>query len=231
MNARGPQGTLASLEERLVADLHPVRPLKPRRVCLLVLALGLGVGFGVLWPTLGLRGDAGALGALGLWSSTFVTIGMSSVLIVLALRRGVPGNLPSAGALALFPILSIGLNAGIYLLIYRQSPSSPPLQQAASAAWRCFAMELCLGVPFLLLLLLLARRGVTHRPMAPAAVGGLGVALVADAVWRLVCPFSEPAHVVASHGPGITVVVALAVLLAFLWDRSRLKAWRRRAAS
>ncbi len=45
------------------------------------------------------------------------------------------------------------------------------------------------------------------------------VALVCDAVWRLICKYSHPGYVAVSHGPGIVAVMLIGVALVYLWDR------------
>ena len=89
-----------------------------------------------------------------------------------------------------------------------------PPERAMGIGLHCIGMELCLGTPVLFALVWLARRGVAADPLLAAVVGAFGVALVADAVWRLVCPFSSSGHVATSHGPGMVGVVLIGVGLA-----------------
>ena len=222
MNTRGSPAALAELEERLATDLRPVRAFQPDRACALVVALGFGVGLGVLWPWLGLRPDANVLGPQWLWGPTALSVTIGAVLISLALRRVIPGNLPSYPALVTSAILGLVVWVLPYLAVYARSPVVVPPDKALRIGLLCVGMEVCLGAPAMLLLLWLAHRGIAVEPMPAAIVGAFGVSLVSDSVWRLICQYSHPAHVATSHGPGMVVVVLVGVGLVYLWDRRQL---------
>ena len=66
------------------------------------------------------------------------------------------------------------------------------------------------------------------RPRIAVVVTGLGLA--ADAIWRLICPYTGPAHAFGAHTSGILVAVVLGLLLAWWWESSRARAWRQRDA-
>lgn len=222
VNAEGTPAALVELEERLVADLRPVRSFHPDRACLLVVALGFGVGVGVLWPLLGLRPDAAVLGPLWLWGPSVLSMATGAVLISLALRRAIPGNLPASSTLYASAGIGLALCAVLYVAVSDRSPVRVPPEEALGIGLRCIAMEVCLGLPALLLLFWLARKGVAADPLPAVIVGSLGVTFVADAAWRLICQYSHPGHVVTSHGPGMLAVVLIGVGLAFFWDRRQL---------
>ncbi len=226
MNAEVIAAVLAELKEHVAADLRPVRPLHPHRACALVVALGFSLGLGVLWPWLGLRPDAAVLGLLWLWGPSVLSVATGAVLINLALRRVIPGNLPSHTALAVSAVVALVLCAVLYLAVHTRSPVIVPPEKALGIGLMCIGMEFCLGAPAVLLLLGLARRGVVADPLPAAIVGAFGVSLVSDSVWRLICQYSHPAHVAVSHGPGIAAVVLVGVVLTYFWDRRQLSKWR-----
>ncbi len=219
----GKRRSLADLQDELAADLRPVRRFHPGRLTAWVVALGFGLGLGILWPMMGLRGDAVTLGPLWLWGPAIFGVALGAVLIVLALRQLVPGNLPPTSLLIGGALVGFVLCALIYVAVYSQSQTPIPSDKVWQVALFCLGMEICLGLPAVLLFFWLARRGFTANPVLPAVVGAAGVVLVADSVWRMMCKFSEPAHVISSHLPGMAVVVLAAGLLAHLWDRRRLR--------
>jgi hypothetical protein len=56
-------------------------------------------------------------------------------------------------------------------------------------------------------------RTMPARPWLAGALIGGGAALSADATWRLMCPVSDPWHVLTAHaGAVVTVAVAGALL-------------------
>jgi hypothetical protein len=83
----------------------------------------------------------------------------------------------------------------------------------------CFRHELLLGLPFLLVISWLAVRALPVRPRTIGLLSGVGGGIVADATFRLICPGSDPTHVMSGHLAPIFVLGVLGYLLGFIWER------------
>ena len=213
---------LLALQERLAADLRPVEPFRPLRSALGIAAVGVVLGVGVLFYLLGLRQDAGALGPLWLWGPALVSIALGSRLVFLSLRCLVPGNLVAPPTLLGATVAALVATGLLYVGVHRLSPIETPRDHALEIGLSCFGMEILLSLPIFACLLLAARRGLSARPFRPALVGTLGVALIADAVWRLFCMYSDPGHVVTAHGLSMITIVLVGCAGVLIWDRWRL---------
>lgn len=223
-----PTASFDALRSRLEGGLEPVRPFAAGRWMALFVALFAPLAAAALGSALGWRTAAPA--GAWVWGLSAIELLAAIGLLVLALREAVPAKSSSPAAIAVGAAAAAALHAAVALAIYSQLPIAP----MAGDNWRigrfCFSFEVALGVPCLLFALALGRRGLTASPRRLALLGGLGAGLAADAIWRLVCPYSAPPHVFAFHTPGVVTVVACGLLAAAGWERLRVRAWRRRAA-
>jgi len=217
----------AGLRSRLTADLRPVRRFHPEAVALGVVVLGFGVGLATLRSLFGLPATSGAAEWLWLWGPSLLAVASATILIGLALCTLVPGRHPGPVSLAGWTGLCVALHLGVTAVTYGHRPTSLP-EGADHLSLRCLGVELCLAVPAAALLVWLGRRGLSARPYAFGVLGALGTALVADAAWRMVCPYTDPAHVLASHSPALPAVALFGLGLAFVWDRRQLERWCQR---
>src|SRR4029453_9500609 len=86
----------------------------------------------------------------------------------------------------------------------------------------CFAGSAATALPVVALASILASRAYPTRPLIAGSMIGLGAGLMADAGWRIFCPFSEPAHVLSAHLAAVILSAAIGALVSLrLWRRSR----------
>lgn len=226
-----PDVAFERLLPRLGGEVRPVRPWAPPRWMVLFAGLFAPVSAAVLAQLFGWRSDHGILGGPWVWGVSAVELAVALVLLALALREAVPGRSLSVADLALGGLGAAVLHAAVIAGTFARSPVYPVAGQEWQAGTFCFTFELLLGIPCVVFALWLSRRGLTTRPRRVGLMGGVGAGLAADSVWRLICPYSAPAHAFVSHTPGILGVVGIGLLLAFWWESARARAWRSRASS
>jgi hypothetical protein len=213
------------LRARVRTDLRPVRPLLPpwQRALLLVPAIALvwAVAPGVF----GMRGDLGALGPLLAWGGSLLQLAIAAIIVAGALREAVPDEqLPRSHATLL---LVAGFLATVLLAVATNaaSPEPVPRTETWSDWWFCWEGAVRVGAPLVLLLAVLLARGLPMRPGLAGALSGMGAGTAVDGGWRLYCGYSNPTHVVLSHGGAalaLTVAgVAIAVTVARLRQKNR----------
>jgi hypothetical protein len=197
------------LRARIAADLRPVRPmLRPWQrvlVCLPAVLLACAAA-----PVLlGVRGDVGQMGPWLAWGGSFVQLALAIVLVLAAFREAVPAEGVArdvAGAL-----IAAGAAAAIALAFVTAIVSPEPRARPETFGdwFFCWRGALMVGAPMLLLLLVLAGRGLLVRPWLGGALAGLAAGSAVDAGWRLYCSYSSPVHVLTSHG-GAVLALAIA---------------------
>ena len=228
---KGPGDTTFEALRRSVAeDLEPVRPsLVEKRLGTMIAVLGgllfLGVG-----STFGLRQDLQALGKIWAWGLTLVQFVAAFCLLRLTFRESSPGRYSSHGLLGLASVMVLILHLATTWITFHRSPLAVPTGEDLRYSLVCFALELALGLPLSLLALWFLERGIVTRPLTAAVLAGLGAGLVGDGVWRLICPYSEPIHVLTSHTAGVLGVSLLTLAVGAGWDVKRLKDWRARTS-
>ena len=209
-----------ALRAEVVRDLEPVAPLRLARAffpTVAVLASAL-IAFAML--RFGTRaGDE--LGAFGLWGIAGLELAVAAGLLGLGRRGAYPGRSPSLAALGGVAAVAVALHLCGVWYSFGQSPVLVPEGRDGGLWALCFGWEAALSVPVVLLAWLFVRRGLVTFPGRAAPMAGLGAGLVADGLWHLVCPYSEPLHALTAHTGAITAVVAVSLLLAALWDRAR----------
>ena len=216
----------AKLQSRLAGDLRPVRPFAPGRRMLLFLALFAPLTAMVLWRIFGWRSDQAALDGSWMWGLSLVELTAAFVILNRVMREAVPGRSSSLALLTFTAVGAVVLHVAVNLATFAQSRIYPAPGLEWTVGLYCFAFEFALGVPCLLFALWLGRRGLTARPRRLGVLGGIGAGLAADADWRLICPYSEPAHAFGSHSLGILAVVGLGLILAGWWESGRTRARR-----
>lgn len=206
----GEQGIPAGLRERVFADFRPVRPLaRPwkRALALAPLAVALLLLVHVRYGT---RAD---LGVLFVWGLSALQVAVGIGLVMAALREVIPDR--SLSPRARFALFAGGFALAI-AITYAAWWASGSIAPAAVRYrfWKiCFRGTIQVGLPALLLILLLAAKGVMWRPSLVGGLAGLSSGLIADASWRTFCEVAEPAHVFSAHFAGIVVLTLLGVLL------------------
>lgn len=208
------------LRRAILADLAPVRPLRPpvhRALALLPLALLLLLAQPMLF---GVRRDAAALGPVLLWGLSLGQGLLGLLLLVAALREAVPGRaIPLSQGL-----LGSGAVAALVVTFVTWSSSMTRVAPGRFVfLWQvCFVGPVLLGLPVVFVTLWMALRAYPLRPALVGALAGLGVGLLTDAGWRTFCHVSDPRHVLSAHAAAMLVLcVAGSLFAAALWRRSR----------
>ena len=194
---------------------------------LIFLALFVPVAILALTSVFSWRPDRDVLGPPMLWGLSALELAAAFVLLVAVLRETIPGR---ASSLALLGWAAAGggaLHVAVTLATFARSPVEPASGQARTVGLYCYAFEVMLAIPCVLFAFWLARRGLTSRPWRLGLLGGVGAGLAADAVWRLLCPYSNPGHAFSSHSLGITSVAVAGLALAAVWEMVRARSWRR----
>lgn len=208
------------LQSRLALedDLRPVRPFVPGRWMALFLALFVPLTAFALWRVFGWRLDQVALGSQWMWGLSAIELAAALALLSRALREAIPARSSSLALLGTFAGGLVVLHVAVILVTFARSPVYPAAGHEWTIGLYCFTFEVALGIPCVLFALWLGSHGLTSRPRRLGILGGVGAGLAADAIWRLVCPYSEPAHAFGSHSTGIAAVVVLGLLLANWWE-------------
>jgi hypothetical protein len=212
-----------ALREALRRDTRPVRPLLPPAVRMLIVLL---VAFGaaaILISLAGLRPDRDMLDPRLLWIPAMVRVLAGVVLILLALREGVPGSgVPGVlryGSLLGAPILLTLLTE--WVALRAGGTTVPGLWTQMKNSLGCYPREVLLAIPALFAIAWLLARAYPLRPVFAATAGATGAGLVADAVLHLTCPVTTLSHTLLVHGGAVVSVAAVAALIGWLAARRR----------
>ncbi len=209
----------ADLMARVAADLEPVRPLGPgwRRA---PVWLAAGLVLGVAAPFLvGVRADAIVLGPALTVGASMAQWMLGVWLLWAGAREARPGRrLP-------LRLTTVGLCAAALLIValtamtFTASPTTLGRLLPGTAAMVCFGGHLLLGLPMLFIAGVLLGRALPGQPWLAGALFGAGAGLAADASWRLVCPISDPWHVLPTHGSAVLLLAAVGSATGYLAAR------------
>ncbi len=202
-----------------------MRPFAPGRSMAFFLALFIPLAALILWRVFGWRPDHNALGSPWMWGLSAIELAAALVLLARVLREAVPAKSSSLALLIFVAAGTAAIHVAIILATFNRSRVYPAAGDEWTIGLYCFKFEVALAIPCVLFALWLGRRGLTTRPRRLGVLGGIGAGLAADAVWRLVCPYSAPVHAFGSHSLGIVAVVGLGLLLAGWWEASRARAF------
>ncbi len=212
-----------ALREAIRRDTRPVRPLLPPAARM---AIALLVAFGaaaILISLAGLRPDRDMLDPRLLWTPAVVRVLAGVVLILLALREGVPGSgVPGVlryGSLLGVPILLTLLTE--WVALRAGGTTMPDLWTQMKGALGCYPREVLLAIPALFAIAWLLARAYPLRPVFAATAGATGAGLVADAVLHLTCPVTTLSHTLLVHGGAVVSVAGAAALVGWLAARQR----------
>ncbi len=210
-----PQLALKRVEDALLLTLHPVRPLPPIWVFLLIFAsvfLAL-VAVGVYrmgpygWTILSLSQKIAVIACLGASASL---LGFSSA------AQMVPGSgqriSPALVPIVAFVLLALGL-ASVFQ--YERDP------HFLRAGMKCFTAGIPYAIPAAVVFLVVLGRGLILRPMLSGATSGMLAGLIGTSVLEVHCPILDVGHILVWH-LGVCVLGALLGLLAgYLGSRVR----------
>ncbi len=213
----------AAIREALERSRSRARPLRPpatRMIVVLAVALAVALCFEML---LGLRPDVTALGTTLLVVPALARVALAVLLLVLAMREGVPGSGPAAvvrraALLAVPPALVL-----LAIWLQEASPATPPagLREWLEGAASCYPRELLAALPALVLAVWLVGRAYPLRPVFAMVAAATGAALVADAALHVTCPQTAWSHTLGVHGAAVATLSLVAAGIGRLVARSR----------
>jgi hypothetical protein len=213
------------LRARVTRDLRPVRPHLTAWQRTIVLLPAVLLAFAAAPGALGVRGDFATVGPLLAWGGSLLQLAVAVALIVAALREAVPGFIVSGTSVRLLAALAAMVVIALTLATSAASPERGGRVETLYDWYFCWRGVVLAGLPLLLAMLVLLVRGLMMRPALAGALAGLGAGAAVDGGWRLYCNYSNPSHVLGSHGGGIMALTVLgvvgAVTLAHLRQRSR----------
>lgn len=220
--------TFDRLRLEISRDLKPVRPLSSAWVRVLFLVPYALLALAVLLLVSDLRADAPELGPEILWGLATLQLLVAYLVFSIALRQAVPGDTAGSKPWLGFPALVLGVQFGVAMWTYRYSGLVVPPERVVTYGLVCFGMMAVIGLAPLAGGLLLLSRGLPLKPRLAGLVSGFAAGLLAEAVYRTHCSFSQWSHIVPWHG-GAVVLLGLAGFWAgLLWDERRLREWRTR---
>jgi hypothetical protein len=209
------------LRARVAADLRPVRPFLPPWLRAWLLVPAAALAWAVAPGVFGLRSDLTAIGPLLAWGGSLLQLAVAAIVIAAALREAVPGEQmprPLAGLL-----LAAGFLVTVLLALATNavSPEPVPRSETLEAWWFCWEGAVRAGAPLMLLLGVLLARGLPMRPGLAGALSGMGAGTAVDGGWRLYCSYSNPTHVLLSHGGAVLALTVAGVAIAVTVGRLR----------
>jgi hypothetical protein len=203
----------------LVADLKPVKPMKPRTGWLL-LAGAVAVSASLVIGVLGMRIDLAAvlMTAPFLWKMmTFLALGLVAAAVAIRLSHPNAGQdklapwfVPGLAVVLLLPAVASLFGTGDQPLISRLD--------LAQAKW-CFSCIIAASLAPMACLTVWLRRGAPVRPVRAAVLIGLASGGLGAAAFALHCPHSDPLYVALWYGLSVALVVGLARVLLPRWLR------------
>jgi hypothetical protein len=101
------------------------------------------------------------------------------------------------------------------------SPEPVPRRETFGDWWFCLDGAVRAGAPLVLLLAVLLARGLPMRPGIAGSLAGMGAGTAVDGGWRLYCAYSNPTHVIFSHGGAVVVLTVAGVAIAVTVGRLR----------
>ena len=222
-----PKPPTPDAHEKILGDLTPVRPLRPPWLRALVVfgaytvAGVLLVGAGMGW-----RPDLQQVGPIFSWGVSALFLVAAYLVTVGVLRESIPGaRLPASAWIAVWVVV-IASQYFVASLLHARSPFPVPETDGVTVKLTaaCAGVTSGLGLPVVLLLLLLVRQAMPARFRTLGFMAGLAGTVGAEALWRLHCPYTSPAHLLTAHFPAYLVlglVGAGVVVAAQAWRGQR----------
>ena len=205
--------SVAGLIERLVADLKPVRRLRPPGVqWLLWLAVML-----VIALALGSVADLASIrhrimAVPDMWLAILGSIATAALSALAAFELSLPDR---SRRWALLPLPALALWIGASGLGCARSWLVPGTHDASWAETRvCLTFIVGLSVPLSLFTILMLRRGFTLAPTLTSLMAGLAVAAPAATLLNFFHPFDASLDDLAVHAGAVLIVVTLNRLVA-----------------
>ena len=213
-----------TLRRSISDDLVPVRPLPPAwmRTLQAVAVAAIGLALVIFVFKLSPRPDMEQLPMWLSWGCTALQLGISVLLLGMALREAVPGQGVPLGAVALGVGTAVLIQILVGIATWMHS-TGMPLEKGhgLSAGITCTTHDIAMALPALLVTLWLVFRALPLRPSIAALLGGTGAAVTADAVTHILCPMSDLRHVLVWHTGALIGLMLVGWLAGKLWERKR----------
>lgn len=211
------------LRARVADDLRPVRPLLAPWQRALLLAPAAALAWAAAPGVLGVRGDIASLGPWLAWGGSLVQLGVALALIVAALREAVPAEALSRSTTRALLIAGVLCTVVLAVATHVVSPEPVPRVETFESWWFCWERAVLAGAPLVLLIAVLLARGLPMRPGFAGAQAGMGAGVAVDGGWRLFCNYSNPAHVISSHGGAVLALAVAGIVIGVTIGRLRQK--------
>jgi hypothetical protein len=213
-----------TLRRSISDDLVPVRPLPPAwmRTLQAVAVAAIGLALVIFVFKLSPRPDMEQLPMWLSWGCTALQLGISVLLLGMALREAVPGQGVPLGAVALGVGTAVLIQILVGIATWMHS-TGMPLEKGhgLSAGISCTTHDVAMALPALLVTLWLVFRALPLRPSIAGLLGGAGAAVTADAVTHILCPMSDLRHVLVWHTGALIGLMLVGWLAGKLWERKR----------
>jgi len=205
------------LRTAILGDLKPVKPLPPpwKRLALVAPIIIAVLVMPFVYNEVRETGDFGALLS---WVPVAVQVFLALGLLVIALREGVPGWRVSTRLIFAMVLAAYSLQILVNLLMFMRTPLSAGPSGVLGTWMSCFRVESLIGIPILVLVAWLVSRALPFRPLLAGFLAGTGAGIAAEASWRMICPNSEPGHVLLGHTGGVLILGLTGFLLGYVWS-------------
>jgi hypothetical protein len=218
--------TFQRIRSEIAHDMRPVRRLSSGWLrALFVLPYAL-LALVLLLLVTGLRSDSQDLGLEVLWGLGFLQLLSAYLIFSVALRQAVPGDAVNPKFWLASPALALLVPMVVAIWTYMESPLEIPAERVLGYGLACFSLTSLLGVLPLVIGLWLLSRGLPLRPRVAGLLTGLGGGLLAEAVYRMHCPYSHLSHVLPWHGGAVLLLGLVGFCSGVLWENRRLRQWQ-----
>ena len=217
--------TFQRIRSEIAQDLRPVKRLSSGWLRALFILPYAFFALAVLLLALGLRSDSENLGPGVLWGLGFLQLMVAYFIFYIALRQAVPGEAVGPRVWLAFPAIILLVQMVVAMWTYRYSPLEIPSERVLPYGLACFSLTSLFAVVPLVIGLWLLSRGLALRPRVAGLLTGLGGGLLAEAVYRMHCPFSQLTHVLPWHGGAVLMLGLVGFCSGVLWEALRLRRW------
>jgi hypothetical protein len=201
------------LRARIAASLRPVRPFWPARRRAALLASAALLALAAVPGLMGVRGDLTTVGPWLAWGGSLAQFAVAVALIAAAMREAVPADAVAGSAARLLLATGAAVTVVLALATNIVSPEAVARVETFADWMYCWQGAVLAGLPLVVLTAALVARGLPMRPGLAGALGGMGAGAAVDGGWRLFCGYSNPFHVIASHGGGVLTLTIAGALL------------------
>lgn len=207
------------LREKLSNDFTPVKPLEKAwkralwifPISLLFMVLTLAVFH--------LRSDYMNFHPLMLFGFIFLQIMACYLAITVSLETCIPGSVKSPLVLAAAGLMCPAVFLIASWIAFHASPNRPLPDQGWTVGTACLSVIGLFGLLAMLFGFFLVRAGLPFRAKAIGLLIGLGSGLIAEAAWRLHCPFTSWDHVLIFHGGSVLFLLLAGFAAGHFWKR------------